>query len=118
MWPITHKKTCIMPTNEKNHIEDVTFENVRVEVTKTSKWDCGLYDLRPCIDYGVEKYKNAGFFLRYADNVTIEKTKVRFGTPCPDYAHALDAQNCQGIELIRFDGKAANENIEAVSMRE
>ncbi len=90
---------------------------MQVEVTKTSKWDCGLYDLRPCIDYGVEQHKNAGFFLRYADNVTIEKTKVRFGTVCDDYAYALDAEHCGNIELCRFDGKAAKEGLDALRMQ-
>lgn len=103
--------------NEKNRISDISFENVQVELTKTSKWDCGLYDLRPCLEHGVESYKNAGFFLRYADNITIEKTHVRFGTVCEDYAHALDAENCENIELIRFDGEAAREGCEAVSIR-
>ena len=73
--------------------------------------------MRPCLEHGVESYKNAGFFLRYVDNVTIEKTRVRFGTVCDDYAHALDAENCENIELIRFDGEAAREGCEAVSIR-
>ena len=103
--------------NEKNRISDISFENVQVELTKTSKWACGLYDLRPCLEHGVESYKNAGFFLRYADNVTIEKTRVRFGTVCDDYAHALDAENCEKIELIRFDGEAAKDGLEAVLIR-
>lgn len=103
--------------NEKNRISDISFENVQVELTKTSKWACGLYDLRPCLEHGVESYKNAGFFLRYADNVTIEKTRVRFGTVCDDYAHALDAENCENIELIRFDGEAAKDGLEAVLIR-
>lgn len=100
--------------NADNHLEDISFENVQVEVTKTSKWACGVYDLRPCIDYGVESHKNAGFFLRYADNVTVEKTKVRFGTVCDEYAYALDAENCENLSLLRFDGKAANETLDAV----
>ncbi len=48
--------------NADNVIEDVIFENCRVELTKTSKWQCGLYDLRPCLDWGVEKYDNSAFF--------------------------------------------------------
>ena len=103
--------------NEKNRISDISFENVQVELTKTSKWACGLYDLRPCLEHGVESYKNAGFFLRYADNVTIEKSRVRFGTVCDDYAHALDAENCENIELVRFVGEAAKDGLEAVLIR-
>ena len=89
---------------EENMIEDVTFENVSVTMTKTSKWDCGLYDLRPCLQYGVEKYKNSGFFIRNAKNVLIEKSSVQWGNICDDYNKAIDAQNAPNLELIRFTG--------------
>lgn len=101
----------------ENPVEDIVFEGVSVTVTKTSKWDCGLYDLRPCRDYGVEKAKNSAFYLRFADGVTIEKSKARFGAVCPEYAHALDAESCKKLELIRFDGQAANENTEAIEIK-
>ena len=34
-----------------NPIKNVHFENVSVVLDKTSKWDCGLYDLRPAIHH-------------------------------------------------------------------
>ena len=92
---------------EENMIEDVTFENVSVTITKTSKWDCGLYDLRPCLQYGVEKYKNSGFFIRNAKNVLIEKSSVQWGNICDDYNKAIDAENAPNLELIRFTGTDA-----------
>lgn len=90
--------------NEDNIIEDITFENCRIELTKTSKWQCGLYDLRPCLDWGVEKYDNSAFFIRYAKNITIEKSRNRWGNLCENYKHAIDAQNVDSLELVRFDG--------------
>lgn len=100
--------------NKDNIIEDVTFENCRIKLSKTSRWDCGLYDLRPCLDYGVEKYSNSAFFIRYAKNVTIEKTKTAWGKLCPEYKHAIDAENTENLELIRFDGTGVDESTEAV----
>ncbi len=100
--------------NAQNAIEDVTFENVRVTLSKTSKWACGLYDLRPCREYGVEAHKNAGFFLRYANGVTLDKVKVRFENVCDEYAYALDAAHCEHLELHRFDGEAAHPGMDAV----
>ena len=94
---------------EENMIEDVTFENVSVTMTKTSKWDCGLYDLRPCLQYGVEKYKNSGFFIRNAKNVLIEKSSVQWGNVCDDYNKAIDAENAPNLELIRFTGTDAQQ---------
>ena len=89
-------------------IENVSFENVFVTMTKTSKWDCGLYDLRPCLDYGVEKIKNSGFFIRNAENVLIEKSGVEWGNVCDEYNKAIDAENAPGLEIIRFSGKDAH----------
>lgn len=91
-----------------NYIEDVTFENCRIQLTKTSKWSCGMYDLRPCLDWGVEKYDNAAFFLRYAKDISILKTKTAWGVLCAQYKHAVDAAYVDNLELVRFEGKAAN----------
>ena len=93
---------------KENMIENVSFENVSVTMTKTSKWDCGLYDLRPCLDYGVEKIKNSGFFIRNAENVLIEKSRVEWGNVCDEYDKAIDAENAPGLEIIRFTGKDAH----------
>ena len=98
--------------NAENIIEDVTFENCRIELTKTSKWQCGLYDLRPCLDFGVEKFDNSAFFIRWAKDITIEKTKTGWGNICENYRHAIDGENVEGLRLIRFDGKAVSEDYE------
>lgn len=85
-----------------NPIENVVFENCGVHMEKTSKWDCGMYDLRPCIDYGIEKEDNSAFFIRNAKNIRIEKTSVTWGgKPYEHYKHALDGKNIEGLELCR-----------------
>ncbi|MBE6827289.1 MAG: glycoside hydrolase family 28 protein [Ruminococcaceae bacterium] len=94
--------------NKDNIIEEITFENVSVTLSKQSKWETGLYDLRPCLDYGVEKYKNSGFFIRYAKNLVIAKSCVKWGKVCDDYGFAIDARNAENVELIRFNGTAAD----------
>ena len=98
--------------NADNIIEDVTFENCRIELNRTSKWQCGLYDLRPCLDWGVEEYDNSAFFIRYAKNVRIEKTKTRWGKVCDNYKHAIDAENVENLELVRFSGHAVDPSVE------
>lgn len=98
--------------NADNIIEDITFENCSVELNKTSKWPCGVYDLRPCLDWGVEEYDNSAFFIRYAKNIRIEKTKTRWGRICDSYKHAIDAENVEGLELERFSGHAVTTDID------
>jgi len=110
----TGENGVLIHGNPENCIEDITFENCSVTLSKTSKWPCGVYDLRPCLDWGVEKYDNSGFFVRHAKNVTLLKTKVRWGTLCDSYRHAVDAADVDGLELLRFDGTAAHEGDEAL----
>ena len=100
----------------ENPIRDVTFEHCSVTVTKTSKWPCGLYDLRPCFAHGVEASDNAAFFLRYADRVTLCDTRAAFGTLCDSYHHALDAKHVNALTLRRFDGCSARAGEDAVKI--
>ena len=99
---------------KENTVEDVTFENVRVELTKTSKWETGLYDMRPGLGKEIEKHKNSGFFIRNAKNITIAKSSVNWGNICDDYAHAIDSESCENLVTDRFTGSAAHENCESV----
>lgn len=94
---------------KENTVEDVTFENVRVELTKTSKWETGLYDMRPGLGKEIEKHKNSGFFIRNAKNITVAKSSVNWGNICDDYAHAIDSENCENLVTDRFTGSAAHE---------
>ena len=103
--------------NKDNYIEDITFENCNIKLNRTSKWDCGLYDLRPCLDYEVEKFYNSAFFIRFARNVLIEKTKTSWGNISDKYRHALDAANVENLDLIRFNGKAVSRDYEDVVIK-
>ena len=99
-----------------NPIEDVHFENVQVTLDKTSKWDCGLYDLRPAIDYGLTDSKNSCFHIKNAVNVTIEKTTAGYKNICKDYAWGLYAENVKGLDMIRFKCESASEAYESIKI--
>lgn len=95
-------------------IEDVSFENCRFTLTSVSKWEKGLYDLRPGLGRAVERIDNSGFYIRNAERVRIEKTEIRWGKKNESYAHAVDAENVNGLALIRFSGDPAKEGLPAV----
>lgn len=78
---------------EDNMIEDVSFEKVRVTLEKTSKWDCGKYDLRPCIDYGIEEHKNSCFFLRNVRGLEMKGCKTEILSDYALYNKDIDAEN-------------------------
>lgn len=101
----------------ENKIENVVFSDVDVTLSKTSKWDCGLYDMRPGLNKEVEKHKNAGFYLRFADNVTLRNTSVKWGNVCPEYSAALEEESCVGtvLEISRVITPEGFENAAACS---
>ncbi|MCC8023246.1 MAG: glycoside hydrolase family 28 protein [Clostridiales bacterium] len=90
-----------------NPIEDVTFEQVRIRLNKHTKWEAGKYDLRPCIDYGVEEDANSAFYLRHCRNITIRRTQTSFGTPDSRYLAAIDAAYVENLTLHKFRGESA-----------
>ena len=99
-----------------NLIKDVTFENVKVTLDKTSKWDCGIYDLRPAIDYGITDSKNACFYIKNAENVTIEKSSAGYGNICKDYAWGLYADNVANLNMVKFDCQSASDEYESIKI--
>lgn len=99
-----------------NMITDVKFENVKVTLSKTSKWDCGLYDLRPAIDFGLTNSKNSCFYIKNARDVVIEKTKAKYENVCSDYAHGLYCENVENLSLVRFDCESAGEEYESIKI--
>ncbi len=89
-------------SSSENPVENVVFENCNIQLEKISKWDCGLYDLRPCIDHGIEDNDNSAFFIRNAKNVRIEKTSTDFITKdYKTYKYAIDAENVDGLDLVK-----------------
>ncbi len=103
--------------NENNYIEDIIFENCSFTLSRSSKWECGLYDLRPGLGRGIEKHGSSGFFINYAKNIIIEKTSVKWGAVCEEYKYALHAENTEDIELDRFSGTAAHDNDESIVIK-
>lgn len=88
----------------ENPIEDITFENVSVTVSKSTKWESGLYDMRPGLNKDIEKHKNAGFFIRNAKNVKIYDSQVNWGNRCDDYGEDLDFDSKSAPDTYRFNG--------------
>lgn len=92
----------------ENAIEDVLFENVQVILTKTSRWPCGLYDLRPGFGSKIKRADNSAFYLRHCKNITLMKTRAQWGAPCDTYRHAVDAKDVEHLEFFRFRGAGCN----------
>lgn len=99
--------------NGENRIEDVLFEHVNVHIHPKSKWEKGLYDLRPGLNKGIEKHPSPGFYLRDTRGVTLRDCAVRFsGEERDNFGEALRAERCESLSLERFDGRAARAELD------
>lgn len=106
--------------NEGNHLRDIRFEDVRVTLRATSKWPRGMYDLRPGpMTEGILHTPSAGFFLRWADGVTLRDCKVAFaGENVSDFGEAFRAEHCTGLKMTDFEGKAARAGFEDIRLED
>ena len=89
---------------ESSPLEDIAFDNVRLEVGRTSKEPCGFYDLRPAGVYkGIFESKLAGVYARYVHGLTLKHTEVTWtNAPSTEYGEALDQSEIQGLLLEDF----------------
>jgi hypothetical protein len=99
---------------EQQPIEDVVFDNVRVEIAKTGDVPGGFYDDRPngFLPGGEFKgiYTNtiAGIGAEYVRGLTLRDTRVVWSGRLPDYyGAALETRHVEGLQLEQFSGKSA-----------
>lgn len=79
-----------------NEIEDVRFDDVRINMHAKSKWPRGRYDLRPGLGKGIEEIKSAGFFLRDAKNVVLTGCTVKTDND-PAFGEPIATERCENI---------------------
>lgn len=64
--------------NAQNRIQNISFDQIDITLCKTSKWNVGIYDLRPNPDTDSEfiRMKSPGMYLRYVDGGRISNCKI------------------------------------------
>ncbi len=95
-------------------LEDVVFDDVRVETGKSTDETGGFYDdrpnglLSPGQFVGIYTSIIAGIHCEYADGLTLRDTQVTWGARLADYyGPALEARHVKNLKLEEFTGKAA-----------
>ena len=105
----------LLSGRDGNHIEDVLFDNVQITIRAKSKWERGLYDLRPGIRQEIEHIPTAGFYMRRADDITLRDCRVHFaGDKLDEFGEAVRCEDCENVVLRDFDGKAARPGLQDV----
>ncbi|HUA67792.1 MAG TPA: glycosyl hydrolase family 28 protein [Candidatus Saccharimonadales bacterium] len=83
-------------------LENIALDNVRIEITKTSKATGGFYDERPLgvFTNGIFEHKLAGIYARDINGLTLNHTTVVWGKPLDKtYGKGLDEKNVRNLEL-------------------
>lgn len=94
---------------EDNTLEEIVLDNIRLEIDKWTKWQGGIYDIRPCAGEGIIHEENAGIYLAFAKDVTLRHVKVIWGKNPPEYfGPALKANYVSNLQIEKFKGKAAH----------
>ncbi|MGA9625090.1 MAG: glycosyl hydrolase family 28 protein, partial [Bryobacteraceae bacterium] len=96
--------------SKESRVRGVTLENVAVTLDRWTQYPGGLFDDRPTTAYpAIEPHGNPGFSIRYADNVVLKHSSVKWGDKRPEYfTNALEAEAVTGLELTAFAGEAAH----------
>lgn len=91
-------------------VDSILLENVRVELSKTSKVPGGRYDRRPAGQgQAIFEHDTAGFHIDTASRVTLRNCEVAWGEGIPDYyASAIEAINAPDLVVEGFRGQAAH----------
>ncbi|MGA3143076.1 MAG: glycoside hydrolase family 28 protein [Verrucomicrobiota bacterium] len=100
---------------EAQPIEDIVFDNVRLEAGKTSDVPGGFYDDRPIGAAsaggkfaGIYTNTIAGIHCEFVRGLTLRNTQVIWSGSLEDYyGAALEARHVEGLQLEYFSGKAA-----------
>lgn len=102
---------------EEGKLNKINFKNVKIKIEKKTKYEGGIYDLRPSDTIGLLKTETAGFYLDNAKNVSLKNCNVNWGIKkVPYYKHAISVKNVDNISIENFEGKAVREDIESLKI--
>ncbi|MBN1904019.1 MAG: glycoside hydrolase family 28 protein [Deltaproteobacteria bacterium] len=85
--------------NDETCVEDIFFEDIKIRLENSSKWEKADYDLRPCAGKGKVKAKMSGAYLRFAENIRFKGFEIKADDDMKQYlAGVYDIEACKGVE--------------------
>jgi polygalacturonase len=69
----------------KDRIKGIYFDNVNLQINKTTSIIGGVYDRRPCMVEGIVKATTAGFYFDTAESISVSNCSVLWGVNRPSY---------------------------------
>jgi polygalacturonase len=85
-------------------VSNIMFDQVDLNITKTTNVPGGVYDRRPSKVEGLIKAKVAGFYLDESENITIRTSSVTWGANRPDYfGSAIQKDKAKQVIVKQLD---------------
>jgi hypothetical protein len=89
-------------------ISNIYFDNVDVQINKTTSHPGGVYDRRPSEVEGMVRGRTSGFYFDKANGITIRNCSVQWGHNRPTYfAHALETRDVLNLRVGNLEGQSA-----------
>lgn len=86
--------------SEDNFVENIAFDNIMLELKKTSKWKLEGNDIRPCEGEGILQKKINGFYCNYAKDIKATNLKVKVDDSMNEYiGEPIEIKNAENIAL-------------------
>ncbi len=93
-----------------SRIRDVVLEDVAITLDRWTNYPGGMFDNRPTsAQRDVEFRGTPGFYISYADQVTLRNCSVAWGKNIPDYfSYAVEARDVRHLDIEQLKGHAAH----------
>ncbi len=92
----------------KDKITGIHFDNVDLQINKTTNIAGGVYDRRPSMLEGIVKAPTSGFYFDTAGSLNVNNCSVLWGSNRPSYfAHVLESNNVTGLAITNLMGQSA-----------
>ena len=95
---------------DSSKISNIRFDDVDVVINKSTGYQGGLYDCRPCAGAKMISRPTNGFFIQNARRIFINDCSVTWGQDKPEYfGKALETENVIDLVVENFEGEDAFE---------
>ena len=98
----------IYVSGEAGQVAGIYFDQVDVQLDKTTAHPGGVYDRRPATQDELFKAPTSGFYFDRATGIVVRNSSVRWGPHRPAYfAHALESHAVAGLQISGALGESA-----------
>ena len=98
---------------EEGKVSGVKIENSSFKIEQKTKFEGGIYDLRPSDSVGLLKDEISAFYIDTAKDITVSNCSVEWGKENPGYFNkVMYAKNVNNLSIAKIIGQSAKTNSE------